>query len=75
MTLTAPHTVKEPQNFAEFSLLIHHRTMLTINFSQIDYPMLLVQISLLLFITFLLSCARDGVALFASYSLIFRSPL
>ena len=42
MTLTTPHTVKEPQNFAEFSLFIHHRTMPTINFSQIDYPMLLI---------------------------------
>lgn len=75
MTLTAPHTVKEPQNFAEFSWLIHHRAMLTINFSRIDYPMLLIWNSLLLFITFLLSCARDGGVLFASYNLIFKSPL
>lgn len=33
---------KEPQKLAVFNLLIHCRTILTINFSQIDYPMLLI---------------------------------
>lgn len=42
MTVTVSHSVKEPQDFVEFSWLIHHGAMLAINFSRIDHPMLLI---------------------------------